>query len=65
MMTETRRVKEHFKRYKFASMLDLKAGYLNVPFEETSSYLTTFITHKGKYRWRRMCFGLTQAPAHF
>lgn len=53
------------RRYRYATMLDLKAGYLNIPFEEQSSYLTTFITHRGKYRWRRMCFGLTQAPAHF
>ena len=34
MMTKTRRVQAHFKRYKYASMLDLKAGYLNVPFDE-------------------------------
>ena len=46
-------------RFKYASMLDLKAGYLNVPFEEKSSYLSTFITHRGKYRWKCMCFGLT------
>ena len=53
------------KHYRYATMLDLKAGYLNVPFEEQSSYLSSFITHRGKYRWRRMCFGLTQVPAHF
>ena len=53
------------KHYRYATMLDLEAGYLNVPFEEQSSYLSSFITHRGKYRWRRMCFGLTQAPAHF
>ena len=64
-MTEQRRVKAHMKSYRYATMLDLKAGYLNVPFEEESSYLSTFITHRGKYRWRRMCFGLTQEPAHF
>ena len=53
------------KHYRYATMLDLKAGYLNVPFEEQSSYLSSFITHQGKYRWHRMCFGLTQVPAHF
>ena len=33
--------------------------------EHNSSYLTTFATHKGKYRWLRLFFGLTQAPAFF
>ena len=47
------------------SMLDLKAGFHNVPFEEKSSYDSTFITHRGKFRWLRMPMGLTQAPAHF
>ena len=58
-MTEARRVKEGMRRYKYATMLDLKAGYHNIPFEPKSSYLSTFATHRGKYRWLRMCFGLT------
>ena len=46
-------------------MIDLKAGYHNIPFEHESSYDSTFATHRGKYRWLRMPMGLTQAPAHF
>lgn len=34
-------------------------------FEEDSSYDSTFVTHRGKFRWLRMPMGLTQAPAHF
>ncbi len=46
-------------------MIDLKAGFHNIPFENESSYDSTFVTHWGKYHWLRMPMGLTQAPAHF
>ena len=46
-------------------MIDLKAGFHNIPFEQESSYDSTFVTHRGKFRWLRMPMGLTQAPAHF
>ncbi len=46
-------------------MIDLKAGFYNIPFEEQSSYDSTFVTHRGKFRWLKMTMGLTQAPAHF
>ena len=65
MLIDPRRVKAALQRYKYAVTLDLKAGYFNIPMEHHSSYLTTFITHKGKYRWLRLFFGLTQAPAFF
>ena len=46
-------------------MIDLKAGFHNIIFEKDSSYDSTFVTHRGKFRWLRMPMGLTQAPAHF
>lgn len=46
-------------------MIDLKAGFHNIIFEANSSYDSTFVTHRGKFRWLRMPMGLTQAPAHF
>ena len=46
-------------------MIDLKAGFHNIPFENESSYDSTIVTHRGKFRWLRMPMGLTQAPAHF
>ena len=39
-------------------MLDLKAGFHNVLFEEARSYLSSFTTHRGLYRWVRMSMGL-------
>ena len=62
---DTRRYRGKLGRAKYVSMLDLKAGFHNVPFEKTSSYMACFTTHRGIYRWLRMPMGLTQAPAHF
>ena len=46
-------------------MVDLKAGFHNVPLDYENSLMTTFVTHKGKFRWLRMPFGLQNAPNHF
>jgi Reverse transcriptase (RNA-dependent DNA polymerase) len=62
---DTRRVLQRMLRRKYASLIDLKAGYHNIPFEANSSRLATFICHRGKFKWNRMPFGLTNAPAHF
>lgn len=52
-------------RKKYASLIDLKAGYHNIPFDPATSKYAIFTCHKGKYKWLRMPFGLTNAPAHF
>ena len=64
-LNDTRRYRAKLGRAKWVSMIDLKAGFHNILFEAESSYDSTFITHRGKYRWLRMPMGLTQAPAHF
>ena len=46
-------------------MIDLKAGFHNLPLEHETSYNSTFVTHKGKFWWIRMLMGLTQVAAHF
>ena len=45
-------------RSMLISKLDTKQGYWNVKLDEESSYLTTFSTHRGRYRFLRMPFGL-------
>ena len=43
---------------KIFSKLDLKSGYLHCELDEESSYLTTMNTPFGRYRWKRLPFGL-------
>ena len=43
-------------------MLDAESGLWQVNLDEDSSYLTTFNTPFGRYRWLRMPFGINSAP---
>jgi len=43
---------------KFFSIVDAKKGYWHVPLDEESSLLTTFNTPFGRYKFKRMPFGL-------
>ena len=43
---------------KYFSLLDAKSGFWHVPLDHESSMLTTFNTPWGKYRWKRLPFGL-------
>ena len=44
------------------TVLDAKTGFWQVKLDEQSSYLTTFNTPFGGYRWLRMPFGISSAP---
>jgi len=44
---------------KFFSVVDLKKGYWQIPLDEESSYLTTFNTPFGRFRFTRVPFGIT------
>jgi hypothetical protein len=46
-------------------VLDAKNGFWHVELDEASSYLTTFATPWGRYRWKRMPFGISPAPEEF
>ena len=50
---------------KVFSVLDTKNGFWHVKLDEESSYLTTFHTPFGRYRWCRMPFGISSAPEVF
>ena len=47
------------------SKFDLCKGYWQVAMEEKDKDLTTFVSHKGLFRFRVMPFGLVNAPATF
>ena len=43
---------------KFKTVIDTKKGYFHVPLDEESSYLCTFNTPFGRYRFKRLPFGV-------
>ena len=47
---------------KIFSVLDAKNGFWQVKLDRESSYPTTFNTPFGRYRWKRMPFGISSAP---
>ncbi|KAG5278498.1 hypothetical protein AALO_G00099650 [Alosa alosa] len=50
---------------KIFSVLDAKDGYWQVRLDQVSSYLTTFWTPIGRYRWVRMPFGIKPAAEEY
>ncbi|XP_048257542.1 uncharacterized protein K02A2.6-like [Haliotis rufescens] len=50
---------------KVFSKCDLKDGFWHIVLDEDSSYLTTFGTPFGRYRWLRLPFGVSPAPEIF
>jgi hypothetical protein len=52
-------------KYKYFSKLDLSKGYWQVPMSDKARALTSFDTGDGLYMFRKMPFGLVNAPATF
>ena len=58
-------VLEELQGAEYFTKLDARNGFWHVLLDEESSFLTTFETPFGKYRWKRMPFGISNAPEEF
>lgn len=45
--------------------LDFRSGYHQIELSEDSRHITTFVTHKGLFRYKRLLFGVNAAPEKF
>lgn len=50
---------------KFFTLLDFSSGFLQLPLETNSKEFTTFKTEDGLFQYKRMPFGLANAPSSF
>ena len=50
---------------KYFSTIDLMQGFLQVPLDESSKFMTGFSTANGHYHFNRMPFGLKSSPVTF
>ena len=55
----------NLSKAKVFSVCDVKNGFWHVELDEASSYLTTFGTPFGRYRWLKLPFGISPAPEYF
>ena len=47
------------------SRVDLKWGFHHILLADESRHVTTFVTHRGLYRYTRLMFGVTSAPEKY
>ncbi|XP_055714344.1 uncharacterized protein K02A2.6-like [Phlebotomus papatasi] len=50
---------------KIFSRLDVKNAFHQIELDPSCRHITTFITHKGMYRYKRLMFGISCAPEIF
>lgn len=55
----------HLAGAKFFSKLDLKSAYHQLEIREDSRDLTAFTSHVGQFRYKRLPFGLANAPSAY
>jgi len=54
-----------FHKARLFTVLDVRQGFWHIVLGQESSYLTTFNTLFGRYRWKRLPFGISSAPEVF
>lgn len=62
---ELNAVRDQFAYSLIFSAMDMKSGFLNIPVDDGSAVYFGLVTQDGLYVWRRMAFGLVNAPMHF
>lgn len=65
MIPTREEVMSKFAGAKYFSKLDASSGFWNIKLEDESSYLCTFNTPFGRYRYLRLPFGISSAPEVF
>ena len=50
---------------KIFTVLDLKAGFHQIPLDESTAHKTTFVTHNGSYSFKRLPYGIRNGPIAF
>lgn len=64
-MTRTDSVFDALHGKRVFSILDAARGYHQLPVAEDDRWKTAFITHRGLFQYKRMPFGLKNAPIQF
>ena len=58
-------VLSRLKACKYYATLDVKSGFWQVELSPEAREVSVFVTRDGQFRFRRMAFGLKNAPAYF
>ena len=61
-MPTVEEVATNLSNAKVFTVLDAHSGFWQIKLDEASSHLTTFNSPFGRYRWRRLPFGIKSAP---
>lgn len=64
-MTRTDAIFDALHGKSVFSILDAARGYHQLPIAEDDRWKTAFLTHRGLYQYKRMPFGLKNAPLQF